>query len=255
MSKIKRLIMLNQMAGPLFRELAEGIAPFFKDGCVLPTGHPDTLALKNVLPPIIKLISAPIYNRETKFKRLISWIRYLVFISQLILNSRKTDGFLLTSNPPLLGAWFWLLSRLRKRAFIVLVYDLHPDVFVMMNIFSKNNPIVKMWHWINKILYRDAKAIVTLGNHMAYKLSQQYSISYDKLHVIQPWVDTEVIKPISYVNNPLAKEFNIQAKNIVLYSGNMGISHDIDSILEAAKILNHRNDILFLLIMLILDAV
>ena len=40
-----RLIMLNQMAGPLFRELAEDLAPLYKDGCLLVTGHPDTLKM------------------------------------------------------------------------------------------------------------------------------------------------------------------------------------------------------------------
>ena len=42
-TKVTRLIMLNQMAGPLFRELAEDLAPLYEDGCLLMTGHPDTL--------------------------------------------------------------------------------------------------------------------------------------------------------------------------------------------------------------------
>ena len=42
MSDIKRLILLNQMAGPLFRELAEGLSDAYDEGCFLLTGHPDT---------------------------------------------------------------------------------------------------------------------------------------------------------------------------------------------------------------------
>ena len=248
MVKIKRLVMLNQMAGPLFRELAEGLAPLFEDGCLLQTGHPDTLALKTQLPEKIDLIISPAYDRSTKLKRIISWIKYLIFISRMILCSKKTDGFLLTTNPPILCAWFWLLSRFRHQPYIVLVYDIHPDVFVMMGIFSINNPVVKMWHWMNNKVYRDAKAVATLGKHMASKLSRQYDIDLDKLYVTHPWVDTEVIKPIAYKKNPLVKEFSPETKHIVLYSGNMGISHDIGSILEVAKRLNNRDDILFLFV-------
>ena len=171
MSKIKRLVMLNQMAGPLFRELAEGLAPLFEDGCLLSTGHPDTLALKNQLPKKIDLIIAPVYDRTSKLKRIISWIKYLISISRLVLGSKKTDGFLLTSNPPLLGAWFWLLTRFRQRPYTVLIYDIHPDVLVMMGIFAINNPVVKIWHWMNNKVYRDAKAVVTLGKHLTPKLS------------------------------------------------------------------------------------
>ena len=47
MSDIKRLILLNQMAGPLFRELAEGLSDAYDEGCFLLTGHPDTLSLRN----------------------------------------------------------------------------------------------------------------------------------------------------------------------------------------------------------------
>ena len=69
MTDSKRLIMFNQMAGPLFRELAEGIADFFPDGVVLHTGHLDTLSADNDSSEKLIISSAPSYDRRSSFHR------------------------------------------------------------------------------------------------------------------------------------------------------------------------------------------
>ena len=246
MSKVKRLIMLNQMAGPLFCELAEGLSNEFVDGVVLHTGHPDA---KNINSSgNIQLITAPEYNRKSRLTRGLTWVRYLISTTKLILFSKKSDGFLLSSNPPILGIWFWLLNFFKKNPYMVLVYDIYPDVLIEMGIVQQSNIIVKIWNWLNKKVYRDAKSIVTLGKHMAKRLSTSNDLSLSKISIVPPWVDTDFIKPLAYENNPLAKNFNPGGKHIVLYSGNMGVSHDIDTMLGAAKQLRKRDDILFLFI-------
>jgi glycosyltransferase involved in cell wall biosynthesis len=248
MSKVKRLIMLNQMAGPLFCELAEGLSNEFPDGVVLHTGHPDAKNINNNATSNIQLITAPEYNRKSRLTRVLSWMWYLISTTKLILFAKRSDGYLLSSNPPILGIWFWLLNFFKKNPYIVLVYDIHPDVLVEMGVVQQNNIIVKIWNWLNKKVYRDSKSIVTLGKHMAKRLSTSNDLSLSKISTIPPWVDTDFIKPLAYENNPLAKNFNPEGKHVVLYSGNMGISHDIDSMLGAAKQLRNRDDILFLFI-------
>ena len=246
MSKVKRLIMLNQMAGPLFCELAEGLSNEFVDGVVLHTGHPDA---KNINSSgNIQLITAPEYNRKSRLTRGLTWVRYFISTTKLILFSKKSDGFLLSSNPPILGIWFWLLNFFKKNPYMVLVYDIYPDVLIEMSVVQQSNIIVKIWNWLNKKVYRDAKSIVTLGKHMAKRLSTSNDLSLSKISIVPPWVDTDFIKPLAYENNPLAKNFNPGGKHIVLYSGNMGISHDIDTMLGAAKQLRNREDIVFLFI-------
>ena len=248
MSKVKRLIMLNQMAGPLFCELAEGLSNEFPDGVALHTGHPDAKNINNNASGNIQLITAPEYNRKSRLTRVLSWVWYLISTTKLILFAKKSDSFLLSSNPPILGVWFWLLNFFKKNPYIVLVYDIHPDVLVEMGVVQQNNIVVKIWNWLNKKVYRDAKSIITLDKHMAKRLSTSNDLSLGKISIIHPWVDIDFIKPLAYKNNPLAKKFNPKGKYVVLYSGNMGISHDIDTMLGAAKQLRNREDIVFLFI-------
>jgi len=246
MIKVKRLIMLNQMAGPLFCELAEGLSGEFPDGVILHTGDPD--AKKINIHNKIQLIKAPVYNRKSRLTRIQSWLWYLFSTTKLISFSKKGDGFLLSSNPPILGIWFWLLNFFKKTPYIVLVYDIYPDVLVEMGVLPKNNIVIKVWNWLNKKVYTDARSVVTLGKHMVRRLSVSNNLALDKISIIPPWVNTDFIKPLAYEDNPLAKKFNPEGKHIVLYSGNMGLSHDIDTMLKAAKKLRNRSDILFLFI-------
>ena len=247
MIKVKRLIMLNQMAGPLFCELAEGLSSEFLDGIVLHTGHPDAKKINNINGSI-QLIKALEYNRKSKLTRVFSWIWYLFSTTSLILFARRGDGFLLSSNPPLLGIWFWMLNFFKNNQYFILVYDIYPDVLVDLREVHENNVVVKVWDWFNKKVYRDAKNVVTLGKKMAIKISVKNNLALRKINVIPPWVDTKLIQPLNYEKNPLVKKFNPEGRRVVLYSGNMGFSHDIDTMLEAAKLLKGRNDILFLFI-------
>lgn len=244
----KRLIMLNQMAGPLFRELAEGLAPCFVDGALLFTGHPDTLLFADRNNKKLIISSAPAYDRRSLFHRATSWAYYLFSSSRLIFGSRKGDLFLLVSNPPLLGGWFWVLNKFLNRPYAVLVYDIYPDVLVNMGGLGVNNPFIKFWDRMNKMVYRDADLVITLGEHMARRIRAKCHGSNVNVEVIEPWADVNSIAPLSYESNPLSQRFNPEGKNVVLYSGNMGKSHDIESMLEAAKLLSHRQDILFLFI-------
>ncbi len=248
MSNIKRLILLNQMAGPLFREVAEGIAPSLEDGCILFTGHPDTLKLKDKVTDKLDIQKAPIYDTSSNLNRILSWFKYMIATSSFILKSKDTDSFMIVSNPPILGGWFWILNKIKKRPYSVLVYDIHPDVLVTMGKVGANNFIVKLWRWMNYKVYRDASCVITLGHHMAKRLYKQFPKTAKFPEVVSPWADTDIIKPILQKDNILKEEFNPNNKKIILYSGNMGASHDIDSMLEAAKILKEHKDILFLFI-------
>ena len=62
----------------------------------------------------------------------------------------------------------------------------------------------------------------------------------DRIEVIHSWADPELIKPIEKKDNWFAREHDLVDTFTVLYSGNMGRCHDIDTIFEAAKLLRNE---------------
>jgi glycosyltransferase involved in cell wall biosynthesis len=245
---VQRLVLLNQMAGPLFIDLVEGLFPFFPNGCLLYTAHPDAIEKFSKGFPKVELVCSSTYDRSTFRSRIISWLKYVLGATRFILFPKFGDAFLLSTNPPILGFWFWLISRIRNSPYILCVYDLYPEVLVQSGILRKENPIAKIWEFLNAKAYGDAQSVITIGRGLAEEISQTHKGIGSKLKIIYPWADTDVYKPIPLKRNQLRKRFNPEGKKVILYAGNMGGSHDIESMVLAADLLKDRNDLFFIFV-------
>lgn len=241
------LLILNQMAGPMTWELAEDLGKAF--GCVaLLTGHPDTLQKRhsNVL-----LYAAVAYERGGSVKRVVTWLQYCWQACWWILRWPGQTPLLLFSNPPMLVWLGWLLALLRGHPYAVMVHDIYPDVLVRTQVFAEQHPLMRLWRWLNRRAYERATVVMTLGEYMAATLSRQFDpakTAAQKIEVIPPWVDTDVIKPIPKEENWFAQKYHQVGKLTVMYSGNMGIGHDIETMIETARRLRQRDDIHFMFI-------
>ena len=69
----------------------------------------------------------------------------------------------------------------------------------------------------------------------------------EKLRVIHNWADGDFIKPLRKSKNDFCKTLGLEDKLVVLYSGNIGLSHDLETVIKAAKKLENE-DIAFLFI-------
>mgnify|MGYP002003432227 CR=1 FL=1 len=237
------------MAGPLFRELGCAIGEAVKGDVTLFTGHPDTT---KYFPKIseLNIRLMPGYNRRSKITRVFSWLSYTVCSVIELVRMKKSETAIVVSNPPTM-VLFLILARLLGKRYIVIIYDIFPDVFVSLGFLSPINPVVKVWCSLNKIAWNGAQGVFTIANRMASNLETQFDSRKTVLGhvaVLPVWVDTNTLKPIPRSKNTFAADLGLKNKFIVLYSGNMGLSHDINSILEAAKALSNIKEIAFVLI-------
>lgn len=228
------LLILNQMAGPMTWELAEDGGAAL--GCVaLLTGHPDTLQKSH---PAVQLFPAAPYQRGSFPRRALSWLHYWGQALRWLWRWPKSTPMLLFSNPPIL-CWLGLLMRtLRGQRYTVMVHDIYPDVVVRVAGYSERHPLIRLWRWLNRKAYERADVVMTLGEYMAANLERQFDSGKTragKVEVVYPWVDTNRIKPIPKAENWFAQQHGQVDKLTVMYSGNMGLGHDIETMLAAAR--------------------
>jgi len=165
------------------------------------------------------------------------------------LNNRERCPIILVTNPPFLGIIGLLLKILRKRPYILIVHDLYPDIAVNAGYLDRRSPIVAIWNQLNKWIFREASFIVGLGRDVNKIIKKQLPTgTEDKVVYIPNWADPALIKPIDYNDNILIKSLGLTDKFIVQYSGNMGLTHDMETIVEAANLLKKHDMIHFLLI-------
>lgn len=231
-----KIIFLNQDTGQLFGDIVNAFARAGYD-CILLSTSKYNIKLE----PGVKFVETITYDRTSTFKRLYTWIKYTIQAYKYV-KKHPDEELFIVSNPPL-TMFFPLIL---KRVYSLLIYDIYPDAIVSVGMLKESNPFIKWWKNKNKRIYAGAKAIYTLSNNMANSMGRYCDAK--KIKVIPNWADTSMMKPLSHNENPFLIEQQLQDKFIVLYSGNMGMTHKIESIVEVATLLKEQTGIFFFII-------
>ena len=246
--KHPRIIFLNQTAVPLFRELAEDISKELSPALLF-TGYHDTLKAGSTAS--LSIIAAPKYHRKSDAARISSWIQYFVYV--LFRCWRQWRGALLfvVSNPPFMGIIGYLFKRLRGQRYVVLIYDIYPDILFRFGRLKQSGLITRLWRRINRLVWENAEIVFTLSDQMAANLERWFDVGKTragKVIVVPNWADIDRIQPVAKSKNDFAKKYNQVEKLTVMYSGNLGQTHDIETMLCSAKRLKGNDAVHFMII-------
>ncbi len=75
---------------------------------------------------------------------------------------------------------------------------------------------------------------------------QKYTGS-DLIRVVPVWTDNNFLRPVDPSENAFLKKHGLSGKFVVLYSGNIGLSGDVEVLIDIAEMIR-RDDIIFLII-------
>jgi glycosyltransferase involved in cell wall biosynthesis len=168
----------------------------------------------------------------------------LIFVlrsSLHILKGRnRCDVLLVTTAPPFSLGLGWLANLLFGTPYVALMYDLYPDVAVELGVLTKYAWIARWWDAANRMIWRRAARIIVLSTSMKARLVAKCPDIADKIAIIHSWADPTQIVPIAKADNWFAQDHGLVEPFTVLYSGNMGRCHDMDTILQAAQLLREQ---------------
>lgn len=158
----------------------------------------------------------------------------------LLRNRSRGDVLLVTTAPPFLAIVGYLANKFFGLPYVCLLYDLYPDIAVELNVVSNQHWLVRLWDGLNRKIWNRAQQLIVLSSTMKDRVVAKCPEVKDKVTVIHNWADPNQIVPIAKHENWFAKAFNLVDTFTVLYSGNMGCCHDVETILEAAKLLQQE---------------
>ena len=165
---------------------------------------------------------------------------------RLLRYSRRGDLIYTLLNPylPLLG---WLLHRLTGTPYLVLLYDLYPDVLVELKVLRPAT-LVLLWRTLNSWMMSDAQEVIVLSEPMAERVKAHAPTIAQKISIIPSWADPDFIHPRPKADNWFVQKHQLSNYFTVLYSGNQGRCHDLVTVMASALLLRHQPRILFLFI-------
>lgn len=102
-----------------------------------------------------------------------------------------------------------------------------------------NSILFKLFNQLIYLTCKYSKNTIVLSSSMQVFLSKKYPDIKTKITIIENWA-IEDIPICNKQNNKFAQKHNLTEKFTVLYSGNMGRLHDIETIAATATILKHE---------------
>ena len=188
---------------------------------------------------IINRAFSPIAASTSILSKIISSIFFLLgAFKYVIFLLPRTTSLLIASNPPYAGILGTIFKIVRSGKYHFLLQDIFPESAVMSGIIQQNSFSVIFFKKIIYLTYKYADNIIVLSTSMQCFLENKYPELKEKIKVIENWAVEDIISCDKQAND-FAQQYNLDKVFTVLYSGNLGRLHDIETIAEAANILKN----------------
>lgn len=163
-----------------------------------------------------------------------------------VLSQPRPDVVLVMSPPLPLGIAGWLTALLRRIPFVFNIQDVFPDVAVEVGAIT-NRHVIRAAGLVERFLYRRSDAVTVLSEDLRDNVAGKLGTNRpERVRVIPNFVDTERIRPLDRSNSYRA-DYDLGDRTVVLYAGNVGYSQSLELVIEAARRLSDRSDVVFVI--------
>ncbi len=185
------------------------------------------------------------YARTAMVGRLTNYATYLTSSIVGAMKAARPDVVLTMTDPPVVAAAAAAASAMRRVPFVYVNQDVFPEVGVVLGKI-RNAPLVRVLSTLNRSLRGRAARVVAIGRDMERRLVD-LGTDPTKIRVIPNWADGSAIRPLMEPSR-LRREHGWGDRFVVMHSGNVGLSQDLGTLLDATDLLRGEPDILFAIV-------
>ena len=178
--------------------------------------------------------------------RFVNYVSYFLAATWASFRLPQADVVVALTDPPIIGLVAWMTAKRMGARFVFLCQDVFPEVASLLEDF-RSETVNAVLQRVNVFLVRRADRIVALGECMKRRLVEGKSADPEKITVIHNWADTSVVTP-GKKDNAFSREHGLEDRFVIMHSGNLGLSQNLDMVVEAAAQLASRRDIMFVLV-------
>lgn len=219
--------------------------PNYPEG-VIHEGYRGKLSLADKIDGIeIKRIWLYPASGKAPFKRLVN---YLSFTLHALLYLRLVRGkqiVFIEAQPITLALYGLLAQWICKVPYIYNTPDLQVEIAGERA--WVGGWLVRVATWLETFLMRRAYSVATVTHAFIEHFVSTRGIPRERMSFLPNGVDLEHLRPMPY-NNDYAEKMGVTGKNVLTYAGTHADYQGLDVILDAAKLLRDRSDIVFLMV-------
>lgn len=161
---------------------------------------------------------------------------------------QKYDVAFIDSTPPIQGLKMPLIKWFKHKPIVYNAQDIFPDSLVGTGLTKKGSLIWKIGRIVEKITYKYSDKIIVISEDFKNILLSK-GVPEEKIVVVYNWVDQSAVIDIPREKNKLFDKYDLdRSKFYITYNGNIGLTQNMDMLLEVAKALEANEDIRFVLV-------
>lgn len=162
--------------------------------------------------------------------------------------AKDIDLIYVASTPPTQGALAAIAKLIKRVPLVYNLQDIFPDSLAGTGLAKKGGLLWKIGRVIEDFTYRNADIIIVISEDFKRNIMAK-GVPEDKIVVIYNWVDQNAVVDVPRSENILFDRYGLDRnKFYVTYNGNIGLTQNMDMLLEVAKSLEANEDIHFVLV-------
>lgn len=178
-------------------------------------------------------------------KRTLNYISYM--FSAAVFSGLVSDADIVVSTSPQFFCGFagYFVSRLKRLPWVLEIRDLWPESIVTVGAI-KQRGVIRFLELLEKFIYMKADHIVSVTHAFKNHITKK-DVPPEHVSVITNGADLDMYAPLPRQNS-VSDEYGLGDRFVVSYIGTHGMAHSLKTVLRAAKKLENRKNILFMLV-------
>ncbi|MDR2506239.1 MAG: glycosyltransferase family 4 protein [Oscillospiraceae bacterium] len=184
------------------------------------------------------------YPKSSFFGKIINQATFMLSLLEYVLFRIPNDARVLVTTAPPLGLCVAALGRVdTKYKLYASIQDLYPDVLQAAGKMGSANLFYKILHNMMQWALNKCAKVITISQDMSSRLRLVYGAT--SVHVI-PNPSTGGVVPLPHGAERMRRGLDTwEGKLVVQYSGNFGLAHEYETLLDTMRILRDDERVLF----------
>lgn len=178
-------------------------------------------------------------------KRVVNYLGFAITAVLASFRTERPDVVIATSPQFFVGVAGAIVSKLKRRPFVLEIRDLWPKSVVELGQLSPG-PILSALEALERWLYRSAAGVVVNTRTFRQHILER-GVAERDIELVYNGIDPTMFKPRPK-NAALLAEHGLDGFFTVAYVGTLGLAHGLTLLVDVAERLRHRSEISFVLI-------
>jgi len=184
------------------------------------------------------------FGKTNFWRRALNFASFLFVCSLRLLTLRRFDVVVALTSPPLISFLGALFVKLKGGSFCFWVMDLNPDEAIAAGWLDEKSLTSRVLQRMLNYSFHTASRTVVLDRFMKERVIAK-GVNSARIAVVPPWSHDDHVQFSTMGREEFRQRHGLAEKFVVMYSGNHSPCHPLDTLLDAARALHDRPEIVF----------